>query len=476
MESLKEKTKKNARRFGMRKKSLVGLALGTVGLMGLVYSYVQAGSITAPSSKKVAKELVDAAPVNATFTFNNTANKYKPSDILLGVLENPIILVSVDNGKIYTSDSQLAICNATNNGTVAIIQSGDSGTNQLIFSGSSGAKIYNGNEYWIGGHNSTHCNRTADLTFEIPKGSSSVTLTIKAGASNQVYDTASAQIISVEPQFSASINKKFSKQIDPAEDFKKFTDGTTSDNGTIKLTSSLGTNDIKVEDKASSNATNFIVTLKPTDMAGIANATINNGTTNAPCTKGADKFTCNATYDISIIPSNGQEFTINATVTGTDVLAERSFKVDALLDFTANNVKDQTFFTNADFGQWGYKGTTIYVPIVGVDPAQFRETVIRLQSKDTNTNANKVTAIILASDGSTVTADLGKITPGQPLTITGSDLKAKVEAAGKTVGDTFAAILNVMTAEENLFGYAVLNHQGVSRRVPLKVKGGEIRE
>jgi hypothetical protein len=475
MESLKEKNKKHARRFGMSKKSLVGLALGTVGLMGLVYSYVQAGSFNVSSPKKVAKELVEAAAVNATNVISNT-NTYKPSDIQLGILDNPNILVSVDNGKIYSSNSSLAICNATDNATIAKYLSGN-GTSQLVFSGSSisGSKIINGNEYWIGFYNSSDvCNQTASLTFEIPKGASSVTLTIKAGASNQVYDTASAQIIRVEPQFSASVKEKLSKQIGSAQDFKKFADNTTTDSGKIKLESDTSLN-LKVHEITSHDNATFKVTLKPTDMAGIANATIDNSTENATCAKETDKFTCNAVISDTNI-TGSRDFTIYVNVNGTEVISEKSFKVDALLDFYDTNAADKTFFTNADFGAWTYKGTTIYVPIIGHDPEKGRFTTIRLQSKDTSPNANKVTAIILASDGSTVTADLGKITPGQPFTITGGDLKAKVEAAGKTVGDTFAAILVVMTVEDNLFAYAVFDHQGVSRRVPLKVKGGTIVE
>jgi hypothetical protein len=422
--------------------------------------------------KKVAKELVDGAAVNATITFSNGTYKYKPSDIQLGILDNPIILVSVDNGKIYASDSSLAICNATNNGTVAIVQSGGSGTNQLVFSYISGAKITNGNEYWIGGDDgNSNCNRTADLTFEIPKGASSVTLTIRAGASNQVYDTASAQIISVTPQFSASVNKKLSKQIDSASAFKTFENNATSDSGSINLNSTSLY--VYVSD---SNSTTFSVTLKPTDMSGFSNVTIKReGISSADnCTKLTDKFVCNATGNVGDMKN--KEYTINATVTGTDVLAERSFKVDALLDFAATNVADQTFFTNVDFGAWTYKGTTIYVPLIGVNPATGRETYIKLQSKDANPNANKVRAIILASDGSTVAADLGQITTGQPLTITGSDLAARVQAAGKTVGDSFAAVLIVTTAEENLFGYANIVDSSGAKRVPLKVKTGNIVE
>jgi len=423
------------------------------------------------SPKKVAKELVDAAAVNATSVISYT-NTYKPSDINLGSLNGPTISVSVDNGKIYVGSQGVAICNSTDNATIATFQTGN-GTNQLVFSHSSNT-VSNGVNYWIG--NST-CNGTADLTFEIPKGASSVTLTIKTGVATtqQVFDTAQAQIISVVPQFSASVIKKLSKQIDYAYDFKRFEGNSTSDNGTIKLNSvDL---DVDVRDKANSNATNFIVTLKPTDMAGIANATIDNSTANATCSKGADKFTCNATNDIgSLNPGNFREFTIYVNATGTDVLSERRFTVDAFLDFAANNVANKTLLTNAPFGEWEYKGTVIYVPIIGHAPEQGRYTTIRLQSKDKSSYANKVRALILASDGSLVTADLGQITAGQPLTITGGDLKAKVEAAGKTVGDTFAAILIVTTAEDSLFAYAVFDHQGVSRRVPLKVKDGKIVE
>lgn len=477
MESLKERNKKHARRFGMRKKSFVGLALGTVGLMGLIYDYsnVQAGSFTNSTGgafpiQKVAKELVDG---NATFVpinFDNGTNRYTPRDIPLGSLDGPTINVSVDNGKIYVGAGGVAICNSTNNGTIAQLQTGNS-TRELVFGGLT-TTVANGIGYYIG--NQT-CNGTAALTFEIPKGASSVKLTIKTGvgATQQVLDTAQAQIISVVPQFTASVTEKLSKQIYYAYDFKRFDDNSTSDNGTIKL-SSEGLY-IKVEHRASSNATNFIVTLKPTDMAGIANATIYNSTQNATCTIGTDRFICNATNDISTLTTD-RNFTIYVNATGTDVLSDRRFTVDAFLDFAASNVADKTLLTNADFGQWNYKGTAIYVPLIGVNPATGRETYIKLQSKDANPNANKVRAIILASDGSTVAADLGQITTGQPLTITGSDLAARVQAAGKTVGDSFAAVLIVTTAEENLFGYANIVDSSGAKRVPLKVKTGNIVE
>lgn len=473
----KEKNKKEGG-LGMSKKKMLGLVLGTVGLMGLVYSYVQAGSLTdrggtSYTPATVAKELVDAGNVQVNATKINLDSKvYKPTDIPLGSLTGPTIAVSIDNGKISVGSEGVAICDLNNaNATIAQYQAGN-GTNQLVFSNAT-TTVSNGATYWIG--NST-CDGPADLTFEIPKGASSVTLTIKTGSATtqQVLDTASATIISVVPQFSASVDQKLSKQIDYTYDFKKFDNNTTTDNGIIKLNSA--SLDLQVHDitNPNNNAT-FKVTLKPTDMAGIANATINNGTNNSTCAKDADKFTCNAVIsDISSIPSNG--FTIYVDVTGTDVLSERSFTVDALLDFVDTRAADKTLLTNADFGAWTYRGTALYVPLIGVNPATGRETYIKLQSKDTNPSANKVKAIILASDGSIVTTDLGQITPGQPFTIKGSDLAAKVQAAGKTVGESFAAILVVTTDEANLFGYANIVDPSGAKRVPLKTRDGKIVE
>jgi len=459
----KEKNKKEGG-LGMSKKKMLGLVLGTVGLMGLVYSsYVQAGSLTVSSPYKVAKELVDAAAVNATGVVNAT-HTYTPSQIPLGSLTGPTIAVSVDNGKIYVGSQGVAICDSSNN-TIGVYQAGN-GTNQLVFSNAT-ATVSNGANYWIG--NST-CNGPADLTFEIPKETSSITMTIKTGvgATQQVLDTASATIIQAVPEFSASVKNKFSKEIDYEYDFKKFVNGDMSDYGNVTL-SKINV-DLKVSDIASSNSTTVSVILKPTDMSGIAGVKIDS----QDCTKLTDSFVCNATYD-----ANGtypKDFTLNATVNGTITLAERSFKVDTILDFAAANVKDQTLLTNADFGEWTYRGTALYVPLIGVNPATGRETYIKLQSKDTNPSANKVKAIILASDGSLVTADLGKITPGQPFTIKGSDLAAKVQAAGKTVGDSFAAILVVTTDEANLFGYANIVDPSGAKRVPLKTRDGKIVE
>jgi hypothetical protein len=469
----------------MRKKSLVGLALGTVGLMGLIYDYsnVQAGSFTNSTGgafpvKKIAKELVDGNATYVKIEFDNDTHRYRPSDIDLGSLTSPTIAVSVDNGKIFVGAGGVAICNSTDKGIIAQYQTGD-GTNKLVFSNATNT-IANGINYYI---RNADCNGTAQLTFEIPKGASSVTLTIKTGVATtqQVFDTASATIISAVPQFSAEVANPFVGQIDYESDFKKFYGNRTSDNATIRLNSDNNLT-IKVQENYGGENAAFLVTLKPTDMSGISSVTITPyGGSPIACAKLTDRFVCNATDTVTnIVGIAGRDdsYTITATVTGTEVLSERRFTVDALLDFAKSEIADKTFFTNADFGQWVYRGTTLYVPLIGVNPATGRETYIKLQSKDTSSSStvNKVRAIILASDGSLVTADIGKITPGQPFVIKGSDLAAKVQEAGKTVGDSFAAILIVITDEANLFGYANIIDPSGAKRVPLKVRRGSIYE
>jgi hypothetical protein len=118
--------------------------------------------------------------------------------------------------------------------------------------------------------------------------------------------------------------------------------------------------------------------------------------------------------------------------------------------------------------------TVLYAPLVGSDTANGRETFIKIQTK---LNAG-VTVKILASDGTYVNYSAGTVVAGTPLTITGSDLKAAVTAAGKAVDGVkgFAAIVYVNAAEANVFAYANIIDPNGAKRVPLKTVGGKIVE
>jgi hypothetical protein len=102
--------------------------------------------------------------------------------------------------------------------------------------------------------------------------------------------------------------------------------------------------------------------------------------------------------------------------------------------------------------------TQFYVPFIKSDVSQGKETYIKLQSKSSAVGTNGVSVQVLASDGSivTFTPNTAAITPGTMYTLTGADLIAKVNAAGKTVNGAagFAAIVTVNTPGTDVFAYS----------------------
>jgi hypothetical protein len=120
-----------------------------------------------------------------------------------------------------------------------------------------------------------------------------------------------------------------------------------------------------------------------------------------------------------------------------------------------------------------------YIPLIKYNPAAGEETYIKLQSKSTIGGANGVLVQILASDGSLVPYNAGTITPGTPLTITGSQLVSAVTSAGKTVDGSkgFAVIVTVNAPEADVFAYAnTCSNAAGCKRIPVKTVGGTIVE
>jgi hypothetical protein len=126
-----------------------------------------------------------------------------------------------------------------------------------------------------------------------------------------------------------------------------------------------------------------------------------------------------------------------------------------------------------------FDATQYYIPLIKYNPAAGEETYIKLQSKNTIGGANGVLVQILASDGSLVPYNAGTITPGTPLTITGSQLVSAVTSAGKTVDGSkgFAVIVTVNAPEADVFAYAnTCSNAAGCKRIPVKTFGGTIVE
>jgi len=124
-----------------------------------------------------------------------------------------------------------------------------------------------------------------------------------------------------------------------------------------------------------------------------------------------------------------------------------------------------------------FDATQYYIPLVGSNlPA--RETYIKVQSKNTLASANGVNVQILCKDGSLIVYSAGTVSPGVPLTITGSQLVAAAAAAGKSVDGVagFAAIVTVNAPEADVFAYANMIDSSGAKRIPAKTFKGYIVE
>ena len=449
----------------MRYQKILFVSMVVIGLMA---GSAFAGSFDTFTPWKVAKEVVEggttAAPAESSIGVKVTGLEYKPSDIPLGVLTDAVITYSVSSGKWSGTGLNLRVCEGST--PIATSFSG-SGTSTLVFQKGTGTGIVeNGKTYKI---KKVGCADllTGDLKLTIPPGTTATTLTAKAGvaATQVIYDTASATLVSVLPEFKASVSEKADAKISPAEGFKKFTGPATTDTIKIKIDKE------NVDHKTTTNA-NDVTTIKLalTDVSGLSSVSSDND------------FTCTLNLTTKIATCTKTEAadavtpTITFTVDGTTVLAERTFTATTEIDFATAKMKDRTvandfaLLKDADAGKWVYDATKVYLPLIGTNPAGGRETYIKLQSTETTT----VKAIVLASDGSPVVVDLGTITKGIPKTITGAELKDRVTAAGKSVDGVagFAAVLSITAAKENIYGYANMIDAAGAKRVPLSIESG----
>lgn len=486
-------------------------------VLGLMASPAMAGTLQeagiALTTWKVAKEVVEGTPAPGAASTNIGAEadnwQYTPTDIALGSANNALVIYTAGAGNMTVAAGLVAcagggddndciqVCEDTDsNGPdtgdllVAWYKTG-SGTNTLQFQTGASLSVANSKKHVLakGSASNTPCDTplvATDLVLTVPAGTTATTMTVKTGSATTqaVFDQTSATtIVEVKDEFVATVTTKADAKIDPAAGFKKFTGAATSD--TIVVTSTQTALDHATTPEAG-DITTITVTLS--DVSGLAATsvaadngyacTLNTTTKKATCTKTA--------------AAAATAVTMTFTVNGTSNLAERTFTVTEEINFL-NAVpgegvlddKDRTaansyeVLKDADAGSWTYFGTTLYIPLVKVNAAGGEDTYIKLQSSDLTTGANGVNAVILASDGSTVTANMGTITAGTPLTISGTDLMAKVTAAGKTVSGTagFAAKLTVYTSEANLYSYANTCSTALGcKRIPTKTSAGTIVE
>ena len=511
----------------MQKKMITLLAVA--GLSAMAGSAV-AGTITTagttPASLtalKIAKEEVEgntaAAPLAIPAATVTTAVhgvigagpaftagiKLTPTDIPLTTLTDAVISLKLSAGKWTVTQAagaeQFQICDAL--GGVAGIYKIGSGSDTIVFDKGIGTTllgtsvagtITNNTAYTImTGTAAADCVApvTNSITFTVPPGTSATGLTVKTGiASTQVvYDTATGNITAVADQLGATVKTGATFLIDYATTFKDLYDPATATGAktsdTIVVDYTMPVKDVNATTGAGDLLTTTITVsdvagLKTTGTASYVNTSADfvgtcadvNADKKIVCTTTAPGATTGFVAGAGVVDSS--TFTINVANSASSPVSEKTFKVTSEYDFANATTKDRTvanadaLLTNADGGQWKYRGTTIYVPLI--KEGNGANTFIKLQAKENAT----VRGLVLCTDGTSKAVELGTITAGTPKAITSTNIvtalgsACTVDAAGG-----YAATLSITTDKTNVFGYAnTVDGTGNAKRIPLSVESG----
>ncbi|MFA5284166.1 MAG: hypothetical protein WC347_01085 [Smithellaceae bacterium] len=204
-------------------------------------------------------------------------------------------------------------------------------------------------------------------------------------------------------------------------------------------------------------------TVATTDTTETGNVNLNTG---------AMKI-CGSHASSTLQATAGNQIDVILQVTGTTALASKDYKL-AIGTTTAGLVVagPRNLLPATVAWSWGMDATQFYVPFIKSSTVQGKETMIKLQSKSSAAGTNGVSVQVLATDGTmvTFTPDTAAITPGTMYSISGADLIAKVQAAGKAVdGDKgFAAIITVDTPGTDVFAYAQMVNASGEKRIPVQ--------
>lgn len=405
--------------------------------------------------------------------------EYTPSDIPLTTLSDAIVTYTLSAGKWMdvTSNVDLQLCDPDGN-LVGEYDHGE-GTNTIAFTNTNAGSgiVSNSSAYTIGYNGGADCDSSPagdDIVISVPPGTTSQTLTVKAGITSTqvIHDEASGQLTEVTNMLSAAVSQKANAVIDFAEEFKLFYDNNEGDDAdsvavewTVEALDDYGADVSVADDRAYS--------LVASDISGIDLVQVNG----VDCTETTATKTYTCTVSNNDI-TDGETDEIVIFVDGDTVLGERTFTITAQYAFDDASMEDRTsanstaLLTTADAGKWTLRGTSVYVPLIKTVAGK-SETLIKLQSSDTTAGANAVKAQVLATDGSLVSVSLGSITAGTPLDILGSAIKTAVTAAGKSVNGTtgFAAVLNINAGADKLFGYGIVQDGTSQKRLPLNITG-----
>jgi radical SAM modification target selenobiotic family peptide len=437
------------------KKVLAGL-----GITGLIASSALAGTITA-NKKTIPIERIPVKDYSEQVSGDGLTKATIKLDS--GLTSGAKISFTLENG-IFAGNSKVQICSENGKNVYGEVSlTSDSSTIEVTLTEDLDAQKY----YVLSGTtNDTDC---VGLPIKV-KGGLDVGAKVSISGEVEYGEVlSSADLYEIGKQFSANATTTTS-YID-LSDFKKFTDGTSS-NATLYLVNATvswpldtsGNNKIKVS-------------VYSDDWTGVSQVTY----CGEQLTNSADapKVFSNE-FKIDNICALNPDSILSIEVDGKTVLVPREFKTTVTNGTGGDFKRDMVYLKDFVTHKWEYGATAFYIPFVRHNVAQNAFTTIKIQAATSGVGSTyTVRAQVLKGDGNWETVSMpckvdgtptSTLTAGNTCVINGEVLTA---AAGKE--ETMAKIF-INAPEAYVSCYAIYDYQGKSRRVPCKLEGGKLVE
>lgn len=468
---------------------------------------------------------------------DDTALEYVPSDLPNGFVDGATLVIDLDpNGLTDVGDgltwdvvaalqaggaTELSVCNAAGDlvGTYIL---GDA-QETLVFGPADpgGApfpgRYINGGEYSLQTSSDstaavTSCDGVvpgASLRVVMPSGTGDSPFQVRVTVGGATRDAADSGLIDTELQYSASVDDidagpaapdLLDEEIDFDNDFFQLIPAAGGAADTVDLLIvelDVSDFDYDVDDNTAADGVDILtITLIPSNVVGIESihidadrSAVNDYAPGAAalvdeCTPddvdNPTQWVCEFDADSYTVGAANYGFVCEVNVTGDDTLGERSWTANGTLTFgEPAEAKDRSLatpplFQGINVGNWDFRGTSVYVPLIRNNSSTGLETFFKFQTTDTGAAAGQLRAIVGCDDGTTATVTVGTIIAGTPFAFTGTELEALLPGSCNVNGDAgYSCVLNATSDASELFGMVTsVTPSGAQRRIPLSQNSG----
>jgi len=348
----------------------------------------------------------------------------------------------------------------------------------IIFETAAGASIVRGKDYYIGSidQNGTSINAGA-LVLIVEQGTTSAGATFKVtdNTGTQELDSGAANIIATKNQFSLSVSKKLSADIDASLEFKQFYTGagqralwTYGDDYEIDYTNNIADLDISAcVDGASFN----VVATEDLEAMGV-DIDWDNVTT-------IDLYGDTVDVNLSATEANvSANISVALSLDGATAISRTTFSLDATVDYynceNAASNDTKTLAQGEEFGDWDVYGYSAQIP--NVTGKENFETAIKFTNTG-NTDAD-IFFTLIDPDGTEVTlnsidypVELVSLPAGTTGTYKATVLSALATAkdANFDTGTSYSVEVSIPSTPENIYGFASFKRKDIAQFKDLPV-------